>query len=319
MRIAIAAVALAAIPPAAAQDLAVAAGVMQSRIPDARSFGLEVSYTHELGESLAGSILYRNEGHVPGHHRDGHAALLWWQARPFAPELTFAIGAGPYRYFDTTVAEGSAATGFSDAHGWGSLWAGSATWRRQGSPWFWQLRVEVVETKQNLDTTMLLAMVGYRVPQDGSTAAGSTGHSWARVRDDEVFVAGGQTIVNSFESQSAAARAIEYRHAFGPVLRASLAWVHEGDARLIRRDGVAVQGWLEPSFDGDRFTLGIGYGGYLAVDDYRSGSRDLHALITTTASARLASHWVGRISWHRVASHHDRDSDIILLGMGYQF
>jgi hypothetical protein len=304
---------------AQAQDLVISAGGMQSRQPDATSFALGLTYTHELNEHLAAGIGYRNEGHTPGHHRDGHVANLWLRGSALSPQLTFAVGGGPYYYFDTTVAEGGAPEQFNNAHGWGWLYGATMTWRPGASRWFYQLRVERTETGHNLDTTLVLAGIGYRLNQDGSFKSNSTGQAWRRERDDEIHGALGQTIVNSLESQSAGAGTLEYRHAFSPVVRASLGWMHENDSRLTRRDGVIVEGWLEPSFSNDRYTLGIGAGGYFSVDDYRPGSRDLLGLVTMTASARFADHWVGRFQWHRVASRHDRDSDIILLGMGYQF
>ena len=82
---------------------------------------------------------------------------------------------------------------------------------------------------------------------------------------------------------------------------------------------MVAQGWLEPSFYRDRFTLGVGFGAYRAVDRYRASKHDLLGILTTTASYRLAGQWIGRFSWHRIASPHDRDSDILLLGMGYQY
>ena len=303
---------------AQAQELTVLGGVIQSEIPHARSFGLALSYAHDLGPHLAASFTYKNEGHVPAHHRDGHAALLWLKTSVLVPELSLAAGAGPYHYFDTTVAEHGNGD-FADAHGWGLLYGAAATWRSRTSPFIYQLRVDRVETRRNLDTTTILLGVGYRLEQDGSFAANAAARTWARDRNDELVLAAGQTIVNSFESQSALARTIEYRHAFGPVLRASLAWVNEGDARLIRRDGVVAQGWFEPSFYRDRFTLGLGYGAYLSVDRYRPGERDLMGILTTTASYHIANHWVARFSWHRIVSRNDRDSDIILLGMGYRY
>jgi len=317
-----AAVLLALLPVAAtarAQDFSLLAGGMQTSDPRARSFALGFDYTHDLADHVAASFGYRNEGHVPGHHRDGQAVQLWFKASPLDPQLSFAVGGGPYHYFDTTVAESGNPDDFRDAHGWGWLYGASMTWQPRASRWFYQLRFERTEAPHNLDTTMLTLGIGYHLDQDGSFGKDSTGHAWARERNDEVFAAWGQTIVNSFDSQSAGAGTLEYRHAYGPVLRGSVGWLHEGDARLIRRDGIVAEGWLEPSFSDDRFTLGVGLGGYLSVDQYRPGSRDLLALVTMTASYRLASHWVGRFEWHRVATGHDRDSDIILLGMGYQF
>ena len=319
MRVAASIVLFAAVACAHAQELSVDAGVTRSRLPDDASFGLGINYSHDLAPHVAASLGYRNEGHIPGHHRDGTAAQLWLLGSVFAPEFTLGVGAGPYHYFDTTVAEGHSSLEFNDAHGWGYMYSGRATWRPRDSRWFYELRLEHIETSRNVDTTLLLAGIGYRLDQDASFRARSNGHSYAAERDDEIYLAAGQTIVNSFESQSAAASSISYRHAFGPVLRGSLAWLHEGDARLIRRDGVTTLGWAEPSFGDDRFTLGFGLGGYFAVDRYRPGSKDVLGLIGTTASLRMADHWVARFTWHRVASRHDRDSDILLLGLGGQF
>ena len=215
---------LAISPGANAQELIVLGGTTHSEIPDARSFGLGLSYARDLNPHLAASLTYKNEGHVPAHHRDGHAAQLWLKSDALAPEVSLALGAGPYHYFDTTVAEGG--RDFADAHGWGFLYGATATWRARGSPWIYQLRVDRVETRHNLDTTSLLLGVGYRLEQEGSFAANSAVPAWARDQKNEIALAGGQTIVNSFESQRALARAIEYRHAFGSVLRASLAWLN---------------------------------------------------------------------------------------------
>ena len=135
----------------------------------------------------------------------------------------------------------------------------------------------------------------------------------------EVVVTAGQTIVNSFESQNSAAKSVEYRYGFTPVLRGSLAWMNEGDARLIRRNGVVAQAWFEPGFYGDRFTLGLGYGAYLAVDSYHADRHEVQGILSTTFSYHLARGWLGRVTWHRIVSTYDRDSDIILLGLGYRF
>lgn len=301
---------------AQAQDLSLTGGETRTRDPDAHSFGIGLVYAHDLGPHLEGSLSYRNEGHVPGHHRDGHAAQLWLKTQALFPELWLAAGVGPYHYFDTAIAEGDSGQDYDNAHGWGAIYGLTATWRPRASRWFYQVRVEHVETHGSLDTTMLLAAAGYRLDQDSTFAAGPSPRG-----DDELFGGLGQTIVNSFQSEThnAGAGIVSWRHAFGPVLRASVGWIHESDARLIRRDGVALQGWLEPGFSGGKFTLGLGFGAYAAVDHYRPEERDVMALVGTTASWRLADRWVARFEWERVASRHDRDSDIVLLGVGYRF
>ena len=301
---------------ARAEEFSILGGITRWDEPRRNTYGWQISYTHELGDYFAGSLTYRNEGHVPGHHRDGQAAQLWARASLFSPNLTLALGAGPYFYFDTTVAEGGA--GYADAHGYGRLYSATATWGRPSSAWYYQLRADRVSTKRNLDTTTLLVGVGRRLDQDGSFASNS---DWEDRRDtrNELVVSTGKTIVNSLESQVASARGVEFRHAFTPVLRGSLGWINEGDARLIRRNGVVVQGWLEPSLHDDRYTLGFGVGGYFAIDEYQSKKRINSGIVTMTAGYHFSRHWLARFSWHRITSTYDRDSDILLAGLGYRF
>ncbi len=58
---------------------------------------------------------------------------------------------------------------------------------------------------------------------------------------------GGQSIVNSLQSENSTAKSIELRHAFGPILRGSVGWLDEGDAKVVQRKGLIAQAWLEPS------------------------------------------------------------------------
>lgn len=305
--------------PALAQELFGALGATRLSTPRDTSHAILASYSHDLGEHLSGSLTYTNEGHFPGHHRDGHSAQLWLRTGAWSPQLAFAVGAGPYRFFDTTVAENT--PGFLNAHGWGVQLGATATWRAAGSPWLYQLRVSRIEVRHgNPDSTQVLAAVGYRLEPDGSSSRNASPHALAGA--EELTLYRGRTIVNSLESESthAGSKGLEYRHAFGPVLRACLAWVDEGDARLTRRSGAVAQAFLEPSFHDGRFTLGLGFGAYVAADDRAADtSTRVMPLVTTTVSYRIARAWAARLTWHRIVSNYDRDSDIVLLGVGYRF
>ena len=294
------------------QELTGSLGVLRTDEPRERTYGWLLSYTHELSRHFAASVVYQNEGHVPNHHRDGYAAQLWAKTTLFSPRFALAAGAGPYRYFDTLrTAENPSA--YSDKHGWGMLYSLTGTWYAASSPWLYQLRADRVFISNGHDSTRVTAGLGYRLERD-APAGGSGGKT-----DITLFT--GKTIVNSFESETATAHSFELRHAFGPLLRGSVAWLDESDARLVNRQGLLAQAWLEPSFQGERATLGIGYGPYIASDDQRRDRNGAFGsgVITLTASLRFAQHWVGRVSWNRVVSRYDRDTDVILLGIGYRF
>lgn len=284
--------------------------MLRSDEPRNRSYGWLLSYSHELRPHLAASISWQNEGHVPSHHRDGFSPQLWARAN-VAPQLVFAVGAGPYRYFDTVPAATSA--GYADRHGWGMLYSFAATWRSASTPWLYQLRLDRVVLSHGIDSTRVTAGVGYRLQRQAKAAD--------TARQSELAVFLGRSIVNSFGSEGAPAKSVEFRHAFGPLLRASAAWIDEGDAELVRRSGVAAQGWLEPRFSEGKLSLGVGFGPYFARDEARVDGRKsiVAGMATVTASYELGRDWLARASWSRVITKYDRDADILLVGLGYRF
>ena len=153
-----------AAPAAFAQDATISAG--GTRLAGAGdTFGVQAGYTHDLERHLAASFSYVNEGHVSGHHRDGVQAQLWLKA-PLRNGFEVAVGAGPFQYFDTALAE--TADGFHDAHGTGAAYSAAATWRPAGSRLFWRLKVDRHEVRDGPDATQFLLGVGWRLDQDGS-------------------------------------------------------------------------------------------------------------------------------------------------------
>jgi hypothetical protein len=162
----------------------------------------------------------------------------------------------------------------------------------------------------------VMAGLGWKLTQD----TGSAQSTHAFDRPLEVALLAGQTIVNSFSSPKSLAISAELRWRLGSVLRVSAAYVNEGDSRLARRNGTMAEGWLEPSFFGDRLTFGVGVGGYLAIDHHqpKGAGRALSGVVTTTTSWNVASSWVARASWVRIVTNYNRDSDILLMGVGYR-
>ena len=303
-----------AAPLAHAQELVLGAGLTRFE-PRDTSYAWMLSFSRDLTPALSASFSYHNEGHTLGHHRDGHSAQIWARTQPF-DHLELAAGIGPYRFFDTAVAENR--EHFANAHGWGGIGSVTATLREPGSRWLYQLRADRIVAHAAADTTQLMATAGYRFDQDGSFAANEIAREIPR-RHHEIALMSGRTIINSFDSQFARATSFEYRHTDSPVVRYTIGWLNEGDVRLARRDGILIEGWLEPSFYRDRFTLGIGGGGYFAVDSQHAQGRSALVILSTTFSYHFAHGWIGRLTWHRVSSNYDRDSDIVLLGIGKRF
>ena len=304
---------LAAAIPAAAQELSIGAGVTRAHDPDDTSFAAVAAYAHPIAPHWSAAFEYRNEGHVPSHHRDGHSVQLWYSSNE-GDGFGMRVGAGPYRYFDTTVAENP--LGFQNAHGWGALYGIAATWKPAGR-WTWALRADHIHARDSFDTTTVSVEASYHLNQDGSLPRNATPGTFG-TRDAELTVMAGRTILNSFESETTGSRLVELRGAFTPSVRGSIGLLNEGQAGVLNREGVLAQLWLEPSFGDGRYTLGVGLGPYFANDQERPGNH-WHALIGTTVSWRFSRAWAARITWNRVSSNYDRDSDIITAGIGYRF
>ncbi|MCX7208653.1 MAG: hypothetical protein NT086_22270 [Proteobacteria bacterium] len=306
-------------PLAQADNLSVLAGAMNSDQSDQSSYAWTLSYMHDINENLAFSFSWLNEGHVDEHHRDGHTFQLWGKTKVLHPNLTLAAGVGPYRYFDTTR-RSPGSRGYLNEHGWGGIFSLQATWQGE-SNWQYQLRLNRIETPHSIDTNSIMFGMGYALSPMAFDDA-----SWPGARGkQEVVVYLGQTIVNSFGSEVADAGALEYRYTFAPGLKASAEFIQEGETDRLRRSGIALQVWYEPSFFDDKFSVGLGLGPYFSVGKrYRNHQPDIDkktvsGLITLASSYRFSEHWRARVAWNRTVTSYDKDTDVILLGLGYLF
>jgi hypothetical protein len=306
---------------AVAQELTLYAGPLTGEHD--HTYAWAIDYTEGFGRYFAGSITWLNEGHVPGHHRDGPVAQVWGRLPLMERRIVLALGVGPYRYFDTEAAEQGA--GYSNTHGWGVVYSARATWY-SSHRWTANLQLNHVQVTHGSSTTAIMLGVGYQL--DSPDTPGPRDFALPRshkVTNNEITLMAGATILNSLDSQTAAAQAIEYRRGLTNYLDATLGYLHEGSGLSARRDGATAQLWLTRAFLNDHFSLGIGVGAYAAIHHGDSnGNRDtgdgiLSGLVSMSASYRIARHWSARVTWNRVMTRYSRDTDVILAGVGYRF
>ena len=142
------------------------------------------------------------------------------------------------------------------------------------------------------------------------------------VTGNELTAFGGQSVVNTFLSEKARAYALEYRSGIMPHLDWTATALYEGDPEIVRRNGLASQLWAVNTFFNDRVSVGIGAGPYLYIDKKHPVTGDkipaaIAPLVSLTAAEKIYDHWVVRLTWDRVVTTYNRDSDIFLLGLGY--
>ncbi len=307
--------------PLYAQELYLLGGMLSDGTNHDQSYTWSLEYQQRIEDHLAFSVSWLNEGHLPNNHRDGIAVQLWGQTKRLHNRFVLAAGVGPYCYYDTELARSG--HGFSDTHGVGGVFSLAGLWYTE-SPWIIQLRTNMVKTS-NIDTYSAMIGLGYQLDYSAEhRPSGEAAPHGEKTTNNEITALIGQTIVNSFDSRSSVAESIEYRRGLARYLDWTIAWLYEGDDRLIRRNGILSQIWAVRSFFEDQLALGIGIGPYVLVDRYRSpgpneSSDTLAGIVTLTASYRFSAPWLVRISWNRIATGYNSDSDVILGGIGYRF
>ncbi len=302
--------------PSQAQDVSLLAGSVSIPGVGQHSFSTNLAYTHRVGEHVAVSANYINEGHPPLHHRDGFASQLWLHSGVPEQGWSAAAGFGPYFYFDTTR---GGPLDYRNVHGWGTAGSLSVKYHlRKG--WYLEAQATRINTRNDHDSKLLQVGMGYEltdIPFDTTRKNVAKG-------DDYITVSLGRAIVNSFESEQSRAKAIEYRRNAGPHAEWSVMLLDEGKVHQASRKGVVAQGWLVSTIT-SRFVLEMGVGGYAMTDHYDRNSltEDASLHLVPIASVglryRFNPYLRAQLCWSRTITPYHRDSDILLLGLGAAF
>ena len=293
-----------------------------SEYPDA-SYSWQISYMESLADRFAWSFSWLNEGHFPGHHRDGQVLQFWMDSSSADHRISLAAGVGPYLYYDTQVINNIR---YKDAHGLGAVFSLAATLRIQG-PWLFKVCANHVWTHHNPDTTAILMGIGYRLasaPSSYVLATASSKRTCITDKKNEITLFYGCSILNSFKSQTSPVAEIEYRHELSRRIDWTVGWLREGNIHLSRRNGVVTQIWPTRAFCDERITFGLGLGVYVGINKRKepslsdTGETALSGLVSMTASYDINPQFRVRLIWNRIVTNFNRDTDVIVAGLGYR-
>jgi hypothetical protein len=284
-----------------------------------------VEYLGGLGEHLAWSFSYLNQGHFIEHHRDGNAINLWLRTNLIDRQLSLAVGGGGVFYYDTIIPPPPAPA--SDFHGWGTMLNVAASWYTK-SRWIYELRGSWVRGGQSFDTLSVLAGIGYQL--DPPTEPGPVAYAPPQTEtttNNELTLFGGETVVNVPNPGHGRSEGLylEYRRGIWRYLEFTAGALYEGRNDLIDRYGLTTQLWLAKSFLHDRIALSAGAGGYYAEDERRDPTLNrssgifISEIVSMSGSYRLSEHWHIRATWDRIITSYSRDTDLFLGGLGYRF
>ena len=313
---------LALAPPQAcarAEELAFYAGSTGADDGGSHSYAWQLEYRQNLWKYLDASFLYANEGHVPGHHRDGVSLQVWAVTPRLKDRFTLALGVGPYLYADTQ--DQDAPPGFKDAHDVGMIYSGSFTWYLSRR-WLMRVNVNEIEAGAGANTRSYVLGLGYRLDQlatDLDQAFGTRPGYADHPNEMTAFV--GVTILNSENSENAAAVGLEYRRTLASYFQLSGAWFNEEAGADKRYNSLAAQAWLVKSWPERGVSLGFGVGPNFALGDHVGSDgralKEVVGLASMTAAWRFSSALQARLTWNRGFTADDQDRDLILLGIGW--
>jgi hypothetical protein len=130
--------------------------------------------------------------------------------------------------------------------------------------------------------------------------------------------------VNSFKSETATSSGLEYRRTVNPNVEWSVILMNEGRVDAAERKGVSAQAWLLRPFT-ERTVLEMGFGAYAMRDQLdrtdASAKRENHVapIASIGMRYRIGDLWRAQLTWSRVITNYERDSDVFLLGAGVAF
>jgi hypothetical protein len=299
--------------PVYSQEFYASYGVVHLNGTNSNAGGYGVSYFHKVSDHVLASLSYINQGHFQGRHGDGLAPQVWWR-QMLGPRFSLSAGIGPFIYFDTAGTHEASV----DNHGVGGIFSAAATWHTNG-PFLVQLRANWIETAHSIDTFTTTIALGYKL--DTSQVPAPSLLIDGKDLRDEITVYHGRTVLNQFHYVRASAGAVEYRRSLTRYLDWTFTGLYEGDVMPIHRFGPVTQLWLVQPFYGDRLSLGVGVGPYLTFDKTSRGTAAILTgpVVTLTGAYRFTPHWGLRVSWNRVATGFDHDTDVFMGGISYRF
>ncbi|WP_229258481.1 hypothetical protein [Duganella rivi] len=311
-----AAVALAAAGWTSAQEVTAYGGTLRVREADEVTFSAGASYLNPVNEHLALGLVYLNEGHPLGHHRDGVGSQVWFRSNNQQPGWSFGAGIGAYYYFDTVDLHSKTGARYTNDHGWAPIYSAQLTYHYPDSRWYNQLMVTRIRPSGKDATTSLMLGVGYQF----NGVKGDKLHLEGPATDEAVTVLAGQGITNSLSSETTAIAALEYRRAVGRYVDWTLTALYEGNTAQSKRNGVATQLWLIRSLN-PKVELGMGAGPYfnIRVPDGEGQRSHRSGLVSVASRYHWSKQVVAEVSWNRVVTDYHRDADLFLIGVGYSF
>jgi hypothetical protein len=267
-----------------------------------------VGIEKDLNEHVSIGALYYNEGHPEaggqqgGGHRDGPAAMIWLNQK-VNQNIKVALGAGPYFTMNTTTVNGKQI----DDKRIGALVALAVTYHLYG-PVSARLQYTRAQVPGSFNSDSVMG--GVQIQTDAVGARERMQSDAAR--NIEWSVGGGVSQINLGGSRTQTAYQVEALKPVTTHVALSVSAIRETD-----RTGVASQVWYRGALS-KKWTAMAGAGPYIAHEDAENyNGTTVNALLTVRIARDVTKTVKVAVSFDRVVSPNDRDSDIFMAHVTY--
>src|SRR5258708_21391710 len=294
--------------PLRAQELSALGGRMENGNFSQGTYSWQLDYRQGVYRNFEASLSWINEGHVPGHHRDGYAFEGWFSL-PFSREdFSLSVGAAAYSFFDSQPLSSGDTL---NLHGTAPIFSLSAA-GYISDRWFWRITLNRINPTGDIKTNTAVAGIGYWFGKGDKTLPGRRPGLFDHpdtdryITENEFTGFSGQSVVNIYGSKGSLAGTVEFRHGLFPHIDWTASGVYEGNPKVIRRSGFATQLCPVNTFLRDEISSGMGFGAYLYIDrkhqpnpNQRSNAA-VAGLVSPTIAVHFSDHWLTRFVWNRI-------------------
>lgn len=311
--------------PAAAQEFAFLFGVQHDLSTSTHNtYQWRLDYQQGISEHWYFETGWINDGHIPGHARDGIVAQIGARSSFGTKRFTFSLATGPDRFYDT-IGDSSNAGNFSDIQGFLLLTTAQMTFYTKHR---WIARAQVnweLAPPKTPDAISVLIGLGYQLqPQNGDVYKYKPVEQTAFTTGDQVTALIGQTVPNGGSSDpKGLAGMAEYRHGVWKYFDLTFSYIYQGDNAVLSRNGLGVQIWPTRKFG--PVALALGFGAFFAVDhDYtpppgQKQQDKVAGLVSPTVAYDIGDHWLARFIWNRTVTTYNENTDFFGIGLGYRW
>ena len=271
-----------------AQELSIYKGQTKEKTTNQQSFSYEIDYRQLVNDVSGFSVLYLNEGHFPNHHKDLFG-LETYSEMFISQNVSFSVGVGVGYICDTQNTK--------DTHTFGLLSTGSLTYYYDTI--FSRFTINQVNLSNNNKTTTYLLGFGYtKQPITKKIEPDNT--------DRELSVLYGASVLNAPGCFSQKAYDIKYTKNITPNVSMNYSFINEGF-----RKGIAVQLQTNTNLT-DTMKIGVSAGPYFIPDTSSY-------IVSFIADKQINSKIKIKTSFNRIITNTNKDTDIFLAGIGYNF